>query len=101
MTTWERRCWILALLFYGIGDTVTTLVGLSTGGAAEIGPLAGPAMEHYGSAGLLGIKIVIFGLFWFVWTVIDSPGRAAVPLALALVGVAVTIWNSLVIITAM
>lgn len=97
---WERRLWILAFVFYGIGDTVTTLFGLSTGGVAEAGPIAGPALEQFGAGGLLGVKVIIFVIFGTVWAAIDTPGRFAVPLALMVVGALVTAWNALVILTA-
>lgn len=100
MSVWERRLWIFAILSYGVGDTVTTLFGLSTGGAAEIGPIAGPAMEQFGAIGLFAVKAAIFGIFGAVWAILNTPGRLAVPVALCVVGTAVTLWNGLVILAA-
>lgn len=98
---WERRYWLLAVLFYGVGDTVTTLIGLSLGGVAEAGPIADPAMEAFGAAGLLAIKIVIFAGFGFIWSLLEPPTRVAVPLALAIVGGVVSGWNTVVIVSAL
>lgn len=93
--------WIVALLFYAVGDTLTTLVGLRIGGVAEIGPIAGPAMAAFGAAGLVAIKIFIFGAIGLVWHFLETPGRLALPLGLAVVGVAVTAWNMAVIATSL
>lgn len=96
----DRRLWIAAVVLYGVGDTVTTFWGLSTGGVAEAGPIAGPLIEAYGRAALLGIKAAVFLLFYAVWRALRTPGRVAVPLALALVGGVVTAWNLVVIASA-
>ena len=93
----ERPLWVAAVLLYGIGDTATTFLGLSTGGAAEAGPVAGPFIHAYGPVALLGIKAVVFVLFYVAWQGLRTPGRTAVPLALAVVGGLVTTWNLLVL----
>jgi hypothetical protein len=93
----DRWIWIAALLLYGVGDTVTTFWGLSTGSVAEAGAVAGPLMESYGPYALLVIKLAVFSAFYFVWGLLRTPGRVAVPFALALVGGLVTAWNLLVI----
>ncbi|WP_049926501.1 hypothetical protein [Natronomonas moolapensis] len=89
--------WVAAILLYGIGDTATTLWGLSVGGVAEAGPVAGPLIEVYGPRALLLVKATVFGSFYAVWVMLRTPGRIAVPLALALVGGGVTAWNLLVV----
>lgn len=92
--------WAAALLLYGVGDTVATLWGLSTANVAEGGPIAEPALRAYGPLGLIGLKVAVFGGFLLLWRVIRSPGRIALPLALAVVGAVVTAWNLVVISTA-
>ena len=89
----DLQVWIAAILLYGVGDTATTLWGLSTGGVAEAGPVAKPLIEAYGPRALLLVKAVVFGSFYLVWVMLRTPGRIAVPLALALVGGVVTAWN--------
>ncbi|WP_256028312.1 DUF5658 family protein [Natronomonas aquatica] len=96
----DRWVWIAALLLYGVGDTVTTLWGLSTGGVTEAGPVAKPLIAAYGHAAILGIKTVVFPSFYLVWRALRTPGRIAVPFALAVVGAVVTAWNLLVIVGA-
>lgn len=93
----DRQVWIAAIVLYGIGDTVTTLCGISIGGITEAGPIAGPLIEEYGRSGLIGVKAIVFPAFYVVWRLLKTPGRVAVPLALVLVGGIVTAWNLLVI----
>lgn len=93
----ERQVWLAAILLYGVGDTVTTFLGLSWGGVAEAGPVAAPLMEAYGRFVLLGVKAVTFAAFYLLWRLLRTPGRVAVPLALATVGALVTAWNIVVI----
>lgn len=93
----DRQIWVAAILLYGVGDTVTTFWGLSTGGVAEAGPVAKPLIETYGHVALIGIKVIIFPTFYTVWRFLRTPGRVAVPFALAFVGGLVTLWNVLII----
>ncbi|MEF8779632.1 MAG: hypothetical protein V5A46_02985 [Haloferacaceae archaeon] len=96
----ERGLWLAAVLLYGVGDAVSTFVGLSLGGVAEAGPIAAPAMIGFGHAGLLAVKVAVFLSFLGVWAALRTPARAAVPLALATVGGLATAWNVIVIATA-
>lgn len=93
----DRWIWIAAILLYGVGDTVTTFWGLSTGGVAEAGPIARPLIETYGRLALVGIKAIVFPAFYLIWRLLRTPGRVAVPFALAFVGAVVSVWNLLVI----
>ena len=98
----DRQVWIAAILLYGVGDTVTTFWGLSIGGGiAEAGPIAKPLIEGYGLYMLLVIKAVVFPVFYAAWRFVGTPGRVAVPFALALVGGLVTVWNLFVITSAL
>ena len=94
---WDRYVWIAAVLLYGVGDTATTLWGLESGGIAEAGPIARPLIEAYGPRALIAVKAAVFGSFYLVWIGLRTPGRVAVPLALALVGGVVTAWNLFVV----
>ncbi|MFC3957035.1 hypothetical protein [Halovivax cerinus] len=89
----ERSLWILALACYGVGDTITTGLGLASGGATEIGPVVGPLVDRFGSVGLVVAKSSTMAVFYGLWRVLTTPGRVAIPLALAVVGAAVTGWN--------
>lgn len=96
----QRQVWLAAVLLYGVGDTVTTFWGLSSGGVAEAGPVAAPLMEAHGRIVLLGVKAVTFAAFYLLWRLVRTPGRVAVPLALTTVGALVTAWNLVVITSA-
>jgi len=98
LSTRGREMWLAALLLYGFGDTVTTFWGLSTGGVAEAGLIAAPLMEAYGRYALLAVKTAVFAVFYLLWAALRTPGRVAVPLALATVGGVVTAWNVVVIL---
>lgn len=93
----ERQLWLLGLVLYGIGDTVTTLVGLSAGNVAEAGPIVAPLLADHGRLSFVGVKAATLVFFFGAWSVLRTPGRAAVPLALVVVGAVVTVWNVLVI----
>lgn len=96
----DRQVWLAAILLYGIGDTVTTFLGLSAIGVSEAGPIAGPLIDGYGRHALLVLKAVVFASFYVAWRLLRTPGRVAVPFALSLVGAIVTAWNLIVITTA-
>lgn len=94
----QRALWLLAILFYGIGDTVTTRIGWSAEHTAEAGPIALPLIETAGIGGLVALKLVFFGLCYLAWYLVESPGRVAIPLALAVAGIGVTLWNSVMLL---
>lgn len=89
--------WALSLAFYGLGDLITTIVGLRLGGITEIGPI--PALiAHLGPTGFIGLKTIALILFVWIWKTVPEPHNIGVPLALATLGVLVTIWNLAVIL---
>lgn len=89
--------WTLSLVFYGLGDIVTTIIGLQLGGITEVGPL--PALiAHIGPPAFIGLKTTALVLFACIWKVIPEPHNIGVPLALATLGVLVTTWNLAVIL---
>jgi len=85
--------WVGAILFWGLGDTLTTAVGLSSGVTREVGPVSVHVLG-IGGVGLLAVfKIVcLFAAFgwWYYW---PSGNRVGIPAGLALVGVSITVWN--------
>lgn len=96
----ERWLWVIAVFTYGVGDTVTTLVGLETGTVAEAGPIAGGFIGAYGAPGFLLLKLCTLALFFVAWYVLRSPSRAAVPLAVAVAGTVISAWNLFVLVSA-
>lgn len=94
----QRVLWVLAVCFYGVGDGVTTVAGLRATHAAEVGPLALHALSIGAVPGIALLKTGLLGVAFLAWTAVESPGRVAIPLSLAVVGVAVTCWNLLVLV---
>lgn len=95
----ERYLWAVAILFYGVGDVVTTFTGLWVDHVVEAGPIVAVLLQQYHVATLVGLKIVAFACFYGCWRIIPSPYSIGTPLSLAVMGVLVTIWNGLVVTT--
>lgn len=95
-SVFELALWTLAVAFYGVGDYATTVVAVSRPDARERNPVV-----RWVFAGRLS-PLVSFALlkaaafccflagYLFVGT---SPIRSAIPAAVALVGIAVTLQN--------
>lgn len=98
LSTLQPALWLVALAFYGVGDTVTTGLGLRAAHAEEVGPLALIAIDAAGLPGLVVLKLVFLGLAFGVWAVLDRPSRVAIPLAIAVAGIGVTTWNLFVLV---
>lgn len=91
------RVWGGAIVLFGAGDLVTTLLGLSYG-ARERNPLPATLAAQVDSILLLAILLVAWKLAvlagcYVVFDRIDSPVRFGIPLGLAVVGVLVVGWN--------
>lgn len=95
----QTLLWILAVVLYGVGDTVTTLAGLQSDGAAEGGPVALYALSQGGVPGFLLLKVGFIGVCVGLWYLLRTPSRVAIPLALVVVGAVVTVWNLAVILS--
>lgn len=94
----SSQLWAVSILFFGIGDIVSTMIGLNNGQLAEVGPLVAPIIAEYGFSALLGLKLATFGLCYGLWKVTPHPHRVGVPLGLAVLGVLVTAWNTTLIL---
>ncbi|RDI71708.1 hypothetical protein [Halopelagius longus] len=92
----EAVLWALAVVFYGVGDYVTTVAAASRPDAEERNPIvrrvfAAP-LSPLVSFALL--KAAAFGCFLAGYLFVgSSPVRPAIPGAVALVGVVVTLQN--------
>jgi len=92
---WRVRAqlWLLAVCFFGLGDVVTTSIGLNTAGVSEAGPVTTPLVEQYGINAILVMKFAVFGGGYALWRVIPQPHSVGVPLGLTAVGILATGWN--------
>ena len=98
----EYTLWMLAIAFYGVGDLVSTVVGLWLG-ATEANPLPAALVDL--APGLVGAAIVLT-----VWKALVLGGlvliarrlrpvhRLVVPGTLAVLGVIVVAWNTTVLV---
>jgi len=89
--------WVVGLLCFGLGDAVTTTVGLQTGHVAEVGPVVSFVVEHYRIVGLFALKCALFGACYLLYRLLPSPQNVGIPLGLATVGPLVVGWNLLVL----
>jgi len=97
----QPALWLVAIAFYGVGDLVTTVIGLRISGIIEAGPLVGPLIDQYGVMSLFVLKFLTIGVSYGVRQVIPTTHRTGIPLGLAVLGVAVTGWNTVVVSTAL
>ena len=98
---WMLELWILAVVFFGFGDVVTTAAGLSIGHLVEVGPIAAPVIERYGISALVVMKLVAFAVCVAVWRWAPRPSSVGVPLGLATFGILVTGWNASLLVGAL
>lgn len=98
MLTTSERYWFLAVLAFGLGDAVTTLLGFNVG-LVETSPLyQGLETETDPVPVVFGMKIVVFGLAYLSYRYAPRDARIGIPIGLALLGSAVTIYNSALIL---
>lgn len=95
--------WVLAVVFYGLGDTGTSIVSLELGGI-EVSPVPRLFLETLGYLGLVVNKALVIGLCWAVWRFYPSVGgigpdpfRLVVPALLAARGAWLVVHNAGVI----
>jgi len=56
------QVWLLALLAYGVGDTVTTVAVMASPLYAEVNPVVSGAVAAFGTGGLLALKFAAFAV---------------------------------------
>ena len=93
----QSSVWAAALFFFVGGDLLTTFVGLQFSSVEEMGPIAAIFLATYGFEALLALKIVAFSVFVVFWWYVPPPSNVGVPLALVIVGIFLTIWNTFII----
>lgn len=92
---WALLFWILGVLFFGLGDTITSFLVFSKGGA-ELNPFMRFALSLPGE--LLGfvliktLALVILYATAFLW---HGPHRWMIPLIMTMAGVYLTVSNTM------
>ncbi|WP_224268744.1 hypothetical protein [Haloprofundus salinisoli] len=97
----ERRfywAWIAATAGYGVGDVVTTVaIVVFASGVTEGNPAMLAALDSFGLAGLVALKLTVFGLCLAISQYSARMGYPVFPYVLpgllALVGVGLTGYN--------
>lgn len=94
VTWWtSHRLWLVSVLTFGVGDLVTTGVGVSMDSIVEAGPVAAHLLQRHSFAALLFLKVAVLYAAFAVWRVMPRPDRVGIPAGLSLVGLLVSAWN--------
>ena len=89
--------WILAVMFFGVGDLVTTAIGLQVTGVVELSPVLAQFSGRMVYVMMLCLKVVAFAGCYLLWRALPGPHAISAPLVLAVIGILVTLWNSVVL----
>lgn len=89
----SSQIWLLAVLSFGVGDIVTTSIGLQTPGVFELNPVAAEFFAQSVVLSIAALKLAVLGAGFAAWKWIPRPHRVGVPLGLGVLGVLVTGWN--------
>jgi DNA-binding transcriptional LysR family regulator len=90
--------WAVALVAFGAFDVTLTAAAVGTGVAAEAHPVVRAGIQQFGLAILPVWKAVLLGGFYLLYRATPRPYDVGVPIGLALVGVAVGVWNVAVVV---
>lgn len=99
--SWTPALWLLAVLTFGLGDILTTIVGLQMNIIVEASPVAAQIIGANGLGFIYVVKLATFVMFYLLWRFSPAPHRIGIPLGLGLLGVVVTTWNLSVIVAAL
>lgn len=85
--------WHGALLTFGVGDVLTTVVFLSTGMNFEGNPVAQDLLGH--GLWILPVwKAGVLAAFYALYRAAPRTARVGIPLGLTLLGTLITAWNT-------
>lgn len=90
----EPFLWSCAIVFFGVGDLVTTTVGLRMKYFVEVGPIVAPLIRDYGIVAMIGLKGFVFVVCYGMWRLVPCPHNVGAPLGLAVLGALLTGWNT-------
>lgn len=92
--------WPVAVLGFGVGDIVTTVVGLQLVGVVELNPLVIGLLRVSALGTMVGLKLLVLCGGYLLWRRLPRTSAVGVPLGLAVLGVVVTAWNLHVVLRA-
>lgn len=93
------HAWAQALLWFGIGDLATSIVGIQTSLARESVPFVATLIGEYGLVAVIPVKVLGFAIAITGWKLTPEPYAIAIPISLAIVGLSLTGWNAYVILS--
>ena len=96
ITRHSSLLWVFAILTFGVGDVVTTVVGLSLG-AVESHPLGDLVLGLAGVPGMIAWKAGTFVLFAGFAALTPRQWRVGIPIGVVLWGTVVTTWNLVIV----
>ncbi|WP_460918344.1 hypothetical protein [Salinarchaeum chitinilyticum] len=98
---WSDVYWACTVVFWGIGDIVTTIIGhMFIAGVTEANPVLALLLSKQGILALFTVKIGFLSVFYGIWRVAPRPYRVGIPIGIATTGIGVTVWNSYLISSA-
>ncbi|XVH32929.1 DUF5658 family protein [Haloferacaceae archaeon DSL9] len=91
----EIQWWVAALLFYGVGDYVTTVVAVRVDGIVEANPVVTLLLsERPSPLGFAALKLAALSICFFGFYSISGTALAIfIPITIALLGAVVTVSN--------
>jgi hypothetical protein len=95
-----RLWWYGAIVFFLVGDLVTTFAGLQLRTIVEASPLAAWLINDHGLFLIVPLKLAVVCGFYGFYRVVPDPHNLGVPLGLCALGFVVTVWNGAVIAAA-
>jgi hypothetical protein len=97
----SRWWWSGALVFYGLGDLLTTALGLQVVPVVEASPVVARAVAASGLWAIVPLKALVFVIAYVLWVAVPRPHNVGVPLGLFAFGLVVTVWNTIVLLTSL
>ena len=92
----EPFLWALVIVFWGVGDTMTTYVAVTRYDGVEKNPLPRRAFDAFGVWSMFPLKLLGLSVIYLSWSTLDENPtlRIAALAVVSVLGVAVTVWNS-------
>jgi uncharacterized membrane protein len=87
------QLWLIAGLCFGVGDVVSTSIGLGLAGVGELHPIAAHLFQYSHFGAMIVLKGVVLAVCYALWRWTPRPHCLGVPLGLITVGVFATAWN--------
>lgn len=97
---YAMELWALALVFFVVGDVLTTGIGYRMDGVVEASPLPALLLAQFGLVALVGLKLLVVGCCYLLWVAVPREYAVGIPLGMALLGVISTGWNATVLLSA-